>query len=589
LGDADDLRDLLDRIDGRGYKAYRDLRGAYALDGLDLHVDSVQGDPFAAPSKLRARLPMATAALPPELFAGRVRRIALADFLARRVYREISRLGGARRGSGKSGLLAVDAGGQEVLERTAVVLAEDWVEVRLEAGLPAAGRRVLGREAQALLLGDVPRVAQRGLMARHLDLDEARAFVECVENQEHIRAQLDELGLVAFVGDGAVLPRESGASDRPLGGAEAVPFVCPESLRVSVPLANAAPGPDGPRSELTGLGVRKGVTLVVGGGYHGKSTLLRALERAVYPHVPGDGREWVVSAPDLVKIRAEDGRRVERVDIEAFIGELPGGRATAAFSSDDASGSTSQAANIVEALEAGATGLLLDEDTSATNFMVRDARMQALVHAEHEPITPFLDRVRELYETAGVSTVLVMGGCGDYFDVADAVILMREYLPRDATAQAREIATRHPSQRRPETPAALAPATPRAPCPESFDASRGRRAVKIDAKSRDLILYGRDAIDLRGVEQLVDTSQTRAIGHAIHLATERSMDGETPLAVVLDALDALFDAEGLDALDPFHRPGQHPGNFARPRRFEIGAAINRLRTLRMRQRERVRG
>jgi predicted ABC-class ATPase len=584
VADADDLRDLLDRIDGRGYKAYRDLRGAFDLGGPVLHVDHVQGDPFAAPSRLRVRVPMERAALPRALFAGRVGRLALADFLARSVRREIGRLGAGRRGSGRSGLVSVDAGGQEVLERTAVVLADDFVEVRLQAGLPAAGRRVLGREAEALLLADIPRVAERGLEARHLDVDRARAFVECVENQEHVRAQLDALGLVAFVGDGAVLPRESGASDRPLRGPEVVPFASPESLRVRVPLAHPIPGPDGPCTELCGLGVRKGVTLVVGGGYHGKSTLLRALERAVYPHVPGDGREWVVSAPDLVKIRAEDGRRVEAVDIGAFIGDLPGGRSTAAFSSDDASGSTSQAANIVEAVGAGASGLLLDEDTSATNFMVRDARMQELVHKSDEPIIPFVDRVRELYASWGVSTVLVMGGCGDYLDVADAVIGMREYVPYDATAEAREVAARHASARRPEAPAPLPPVVPRVPEPGSFDASRGRRDVKIDARGLDVIRYGREPIELRGVEQLVDASQTRAIGHAIHLATQRLMDGEATLREVLDALDAFFESEGLDGLDPFHRPGQHPGNFARPRRFEIAAAINRLRTVRMHQR-----
>jgi len=293
LADADDLRDLLHRIDGRGYKAYRDLRGAFDLGGPVLHVDHVQGDPFAAPSKLRVRLPLTRAALSRDLFANPVRRLALADFLARRVQREIGRLGAGRRGSGKSGLVSVDAGGQQVLERTAVVLDDDYVEVRLEAGLPAAGRRVLGREAEALLLEDVPRVAERGLEARHLELEEARLFVECVENQEHVRARLEGLGLVAFVGDGAVLPRESGASDHPLRGAEAVPFASPESLRVQVPLLHPIPGPEGPRSELSGLGIPRGVSLVVGGGYHGKSTLLRAIERAVHPTCPAtDASGW---------------------------------------------------------------------------------------------------------------------------------------------------------------------------------------------------------------------------------------------------------------------------------------------------------
>jgi predicted ABC-class ATPase len=552
---SEDLRRTLIRIDGRGYKAYREIRGAFEFGRFTLYVDHVQGDPFASPSKLRARVPQSEAQIPARLFDGAVRRIACEDFLARRVRDTIRRGGAERRGSGKSGVIGVDAGRQEVLQRTAVVVTADWVEVRLHLGLPAAGRRVLGRQAEAMLFRDLPQIVERGLCWAQLPQEEARRFVDAVENQEQIREGLEKLGLIAFVGDSAILPRESGASDRPLRAA--------------------------------GMGIRRGVTLIVGGGYHGKSTLLRALERGVYPHIPGDGREWVVSARDLVKIRAEDGRRVEQVDISAFINDLPQGRSTCAFSSDDASGSTSQAANIVEAIEAGATGLLLDEDTSATNFMVRDARMQALVSARFEPITPFLERVREIYETLDVSTVLVMGGCGDYFDVADYVIAMREFRPFDATDQAKRIAAEQSSGRRVEVDSPMAGIAERIPLAQSFDPSRGRRDVKIDAKALDLILFGGDAIDLRCVEQLLDLSQTRAVGNAIHLAAERFMDGSATLRQVLGRLDELFDRSGLDELDPFHRAEQHPGELARPRRFEVAAAINRLRTVRMKQRPRA--
>ncbi|MDH3519521.1 MAG: ABC-ATPase domain-containing protein [Myxococcales bacterium] len=582
MGDANELRRILSRIDGRGYKAYRDLRGAFDLGSSTLYVDRVQADPFAAPTRIRVRIPAERASLPPSSLENRVRRLALADFLARRVRDATDQLGDRKRGSASSGLVRVDAGGQQVLERSAVAIADDWVEVRLEVGLPAAGRRVLGRQAEALLCGDVARVAERGLCAAHGPEGALREFVACVENQEDLRAQLDRLGLLAFVANGAVLPRESGRSDRPLRGDAVIPFAAPRSLEVELSLTHPMPGPEGPRRTLTGLGIPKGVTLIVGGGYHGKSTLLRALERAVYPHIPGDGREWVVSRPDLVKIRAEDGRRVACVDISGFISALPGGRRTDVFSSDDASGSTSQAANIVEAVEAGARGLLLDEDTSATNFMVRDARMQALIAKQHEPITPFLDRVRELYERQGVSSVLVMGGCGDYFDVADTVILMREYRPHDATREARSIARAQPSARRAELRDPLPVSPARIPRPDSIDASRGRREVKIDAKHIDLIVYGTEPIDLRCVEQLVDPSQTRAIGFAIHLAAERFMQADASLAEILEALEAFLDARGLDALEPFHRPELHPGNLARPRRFEIAAALNRLRTLEMR-------
>jgi predicted ABC-class ATPase len=572
----DELRRLLQRIDGRGYKAYRDLRGAFELREISLHVDHVQGDPFAAPSRLRLRVPMERARLPAAWFSSPVRRLALEDWLARRAAEAIHSLPG-RRGSGKSGVVRVDAGGQQVLARSAVRVCAEWVELRIEAGLPAAGRRVLGREAEALLCDDLPGLARRTLLCEALPSSSLEAFVDCIDDQEHVRAQLADLGLIAFVGDAAVLPRASGASDRPLERG-VIPFEAPATLRATVTLAH--PRPDGSR-DLVGLGVPRGVSLIVGGGYHGKSTLLRALERGVYPHVPGDGREWVVSAPGLVKIRAEDGRRVEGVDIRPYVRDLPGGRPTESFSSDDASGSTSQAANLVEAVEAGATGLLLDEDTSATNFMVRDARMQALVHPEEEPITPFSQRVRELFDTLGVSTVLVMGGCGDYFEAADRVIRMREFRAEDATDEAHRIAAADPRPR----PAAEHPLTAppaRVPLARSFDPSRGRREVKIDARARDAIAYGHETLDLRAVEQLVDWSQTRAIGHAIHLASQRFVDGRATLPEILDALDALLDADGLDVLDPFYRPGRHPGNYARPRRFEIAAAINRLRSLRVR-------
>jgi len=417
---------------------------------------------------------------------------------------------------------------------------------------------------------------------------EGRRFVECVENHRSIAERLDEKGLVAFVADGAILPRRSGVSDLPMTGDRVVPFSSPESLRVEMELPNPFDGPGGSQRRITGMGVPKGVTLIVGGGYHGKSTLLRAIEGGVYPRVPDDGREYVVADPDAVKVRAEDRRRVERVALQPFIDELPDGTDTAAFSTEEASGSTSHAAAIIEAVEAGATTLMMDEDTCATNLLVRDARMQALVAKTSEPITPLLDRVQELYQKLGVSTVMVMGGAGDYFDVADHVIMLERYTPRDATAEARRIAEELPTKRQTESehvpPMTL---SARAPQPNSIDPSRGNKAVKIDAPGRETLRFGEDTVDLRCIEQLADVSQTRAIGNALHVAAERFMGTERPLSEVLDRLDELLDSEGLDVLNPFNKPGkdgaQHPGRFVRPRRHEIAAALNRLRSLRVRR------
>ena len=578
---VDDLRKTLARIDGRGYKAYKDIQGSYAYPQFTLFVDYVQGDPFASPSKIRVRVPSAVAQIPPDLFSSRVRRIALQDFFIRGVHQTIRQVCQGSRGIGKSGMIAIDAGGQEVLERTAMVVTAQWIEARLSLGLPAQGRTVLGRQAEAMLCQEVPMIAERALQWKHVDQDRALAFVDCVDNQEAVRAQLDASGLVAFIADEAMLPRASGASDRPLSGENAKPFTVPDSLRVSLPIPHPVSQNGSTTQSLTGLGIPKGITLIVGGGYHGKSTVLRALERGVYAHVPDDGREYVVTTDHAVKIRAEDGRRIERVNISGFIDNLPYGQETVRFSTDNASGSTSQAASILEAVEAGATTLLLDEDTSATNFMVRDARMQALVHKDHEPITPFVDRVRELYEQQGVSTVLVMGGCGDYFDVADTVIMMQDYQAVDVTERAQRVAREFQTQRTIERTTPLANTEPRIPLRDSLDPSRGHREVKIDAKSVDAIVFGHEVIDVSGIEQLVDVSQTRAVGFALHLASRRFLDGQLGVNAVVQSLVRLLTEAGLDVLDPFRKDEHHPGNFARPRALEISAALNRLRTLRV--------
>jgi len=569
----EELRTLLEGIDGRGYKAYKDIEGEY-IDkrGFFLFIDHVQGDPFASPSKIRIRIPINKAKFPEELFKNRVRRIAFEDLIARKVKSVISPLKRVR-GTGKSGLIHIDSGKQEVLERTACKVAEDWIEIRIYIGLPAEGRRILSKEAEKIFFDQIPRIVKEALIWDSYDKDYARRFIECVENQEYIRDRLKEKGIVAFIKDGSILPRESGISQLPLK--DAIPFVSPPSLRVKFELPNPVDG----KREIFGMGIPEGVTLIVGGGYHGKSTLLQALERGVYPHIPRDGREYVVTIPTAVKIKAEDGRRIEKVDISPFISNLPMGIDTSSFGTENASGSTSQAANIMEAIEIGSELLLLDEDTSATNFMIRDIRMQQLVSKQNEPITPFIDRVRELYNRLGISTILVMGGCGDYFDVADTVIMMKKYLPYDVTSEAKEIAKAYPNRRIKEAEEFKRWEINRIPIKEGFDPLR-KNKIKIDAKDIDRIVYGKETIELKGVDQIVDISQARAIGMAIYLCSKRFMDNRRPLREILKEFEMLIDREGLDILDPHYRKERHPGSLARPRIFEIVAAMNRLRSAR---------
>jgi len=569
------LKQTLRRIDGKGYKAYKEIAGSYRMkDGSWLHIDHVQGDPFAAPSRIRVTASMAELRWPEEWYGETWRRIALEDFLARELAARLREEGCRSDGSGKSGMIAVDAPGQQVLPRTAVRVDAERVELRLSAGLPAAGRSIRGRAAEQLLAERIPELARRALRA--FDAGKLKAQLELADQQQAIRRYLRDSGYAAFVANGSILPRESGISDRPLRGKGVVPFRSPESLEITVPVPHREP--------LRGMGIKQGVTLIVGGGYHGKSTLLKALERGVYNHAPGDGREYVITDESAVKIRAEDGRSVTKTDISPFIGTLPFGRSTSRFSTEDASGSTSQAANIIEALEVGTSLLLLDEDTSATNFMIRDERMQRLVAKEKEPITPFVDKVRQLYEEHGVSTILVIGGSGDYFGAADCVIMMDEYAARDVTNEAQSIASTYGSGRSREGGDRFGTLRPRIVLPQSFDLARGGRE-KAEAKGLHTVLLGSEAIRLDQVEGLVDPSQTRAIAQMIRLLAKSGMDGSMTLREALDRLYARIESGGLDMVSPFGK-GKHPGDLALPRKHELAAAINRLRTLKVKDESR---
>ncbi|MEG4026733.1 MULTISPECIES: ABC-ATPase domain-containing protein [unclassified Microcoleus] len=602
------------QLDNRGYKAYKDIQGNYDFSEFTLIIDYVQGDPFASPSKFRVIVPPNIAQIPGELFNSRSREIALRDYLTRQFDKAAHTIS-SKCGTGKSGLIAVTRFGQEVLERTSAFIIssnrsdiEDLggVELRFAVGLPEGGRSILGRQAAEMLCEDIPQIVSNSLKYANLNSAECRRHVETVEDANWLRQQLAEKGLVAFVANGSILPRRTGVDNRPLLN-NAVAFQSPPSLKVEFNCPN--------RGLISGMGIPAGITLIVGGGYHGKSTLLRAIELGVYNRIPGDGREFVVANPAAVKIRAEDGRSVAGVDISPFINHLPQGRDTAQFYSENASGSTSQAANIIEVLEVGRRKfgnrfcngfngcqsdvrrkkeegrgneeqergkkegdlvpvLLVDEDTAATNFMIRDRRMQELIAKDKEPITPFIDKVKQLYADYGVSTILVMGGSGDYFDVADTVISMENFQAYNVTEKAKEIAKKYSISRAAEGGETFGEITQRVPIPASLDPSRGRRDVRVKVRDVDELAFGTEEIDLGAVEQIMDSGQLRAIAAAMVYAKQQYMDGKRTLSEIIDLVMADIEAQGMDILSPFPE-----GDFAMFRRFELAAAINRLRSL----------
>ncbi|KAJ1735265.1 hypothetical protein LPJ61_000639 [Coemansia biformis] len=582
-------------MDGKQYGQYKLLAGRrFDFGGFTLAFDKVQSDAFAPPSRIRVLVDQDMAQFPHTCISSKVRSVASGHFLSQQVHRALFRLQTDRAAHGraggwqsaKGGALAIDFPGQEVLERTSVLLSAAGVEARLTAGLPAAGRTILGDRAQRMLLDVLPQVVEQAMRFASIDGQAMRSVIQSAEDQEYLRAQLAPSNLVAFIGDGAVLPRSSGVSNLPLAAEAAVLFKSPASMRVSFELPN--------RGRVTGMGIPRGVTLVCGGGFNGKSTLLQAIERGVYNHVPGDGRELVVADATATKIKAEEGRSVCNTDIRAFIDNLPFGKDTRSFSTPDASGSTSMAASIQEAIEVNASALLFDEDTCATNFLIRDRRMQQLVPQDREPITPLVSRVRELWDEKGVSSILVIGGCGDYLDVADAVVAMHRYEPSDITARAKAIAR--------EMPAAIVkPAAAYGPVPartvvvprelagDKLPKAQTRWALSL-FPSRSLGSLPAPApgpqaagphesadepehhpeLDLSALDQLVSISQTRSIARIIHAAAQ------DPRCMTMSEL---LEEAGARPLDELCANGGVAGDLARPRGIEVALAINRLRCL----------
>ncbi len=564
------VKSQLERLNGRDYAAYQSLKGAYSYRRFRLHVDRIPKDPYAPPNTgvFRASVSRTDAGFPDEYFSSRTGRLAFQDFLARQFHSACSRLCPGRRGTGNSGLITIAEPGQQILERTSILADERSIEARFFFGFPASGRKVNARTAQTMLFDELPAIVESALFASSVDLDALERHVHISEDAEYLRGQLHGLGLVAFIADGSILPRSSGVDPRPLRAERVVPFSSPDSLRVSIDLPHSG--------SVCGMGVPKGVTLIVGGGYHGKSTVLRALELGVYNHIAGDGRELCVSLPTAVKVRAASGRSVTKTDISAFINNLPLRQNTTSFSTQNASGSTSQAAFVSEAIEAGAHVLLMDEDTCATNFMIRDGRMQELVAREQEPITAFIDRVRQIYEELGVSTILVMGGSGDYFDVADCVIQMAGFEPREVTKRALDIARVSSSQRVREGSERFVRPRERAPDGRGLDTRNQYGHSRIAARNARHLTFGKFDVDLSDVEQIAEAAQVQAIGHAIDYA-KRYMNCETPLREVVERVMDDIDRTGLDVLDP-----KYVGHLAAFRGLDLAATLNRIRGLEVR-------
>lgn len=579
-----DLIQLIRQIDRKSYGSYKILKGEYRFRDYILCIDHVQGDPFASPSRVRLKV-FNQGRMKKEYFCRRWRKTAAEDFILRLFWKNLNHMERESMGSGKSGMIGILKAGQEMLERTAVSISEAYFEVRLEIGFPAFGRTIAGDKMEEIVERKLPLLVQKTFLELAQHEPALTSQVGLSDNQEVIRRELKKRGCICFVADGSILPRESGVSEKP--HKNAVRFESPEEFRIHITLPFSedygmlpdvsrieADGKMEDSWEITGMGIRKGITLIVGGGYHGKSTLLKAIERGVYPHIEGDGREYVVTDASAVKLRAEEGRYICREDISQFINHLPNKTDTTCFSTENASGSTSQAANTLEAMAAGSKVFLIDEDTTATNFMVRDERMASLVAKEKEPICPFIHHVKALYDQSGISTVLVVGSSGEFFGLADTVLLMDEYHTKDVTAKAREIAGK------PEGTGNE---------PEKIQISRKERnengvkscpkqkkIEKVKSHAWDELLLDHSEIDLRYLEQIADPGQTRAIGFLMQLVLWKSADGKkSPVELAEELYQKLEKDSFLSVISEV----SGSGNLVLPRKYEFLACLLRYREL----------
>ncbi|MDE6816061.1 MAG: ABC-ATPase domain-containing protein [Lachnospiraceae bacterium] len=579
-----ELRTLLKSIDHRSYPAYKAMAGEWRFPGFLLVIDHVQGDPFASPSSLHVEIETARTGFPESFYEKDCTRTALQDFLTRQLSAQFERYNFKAKGSGKSGLLSVSRCGQEVLERSACEIRREKLIVRFQVGFPAFGRTIQAGELEKILFEFLPSCIENSLFYARLDKKRVEKCVFLAEDQEELRGILAREGLVCFVANGSILPRKSGISNLPLE--KSVPFTSPASMERTFRLPHYG--------DISGMAIPKGVTLIAGGGYHGKSTLLEAVQSGVYNHIAGDGREYVITDDTAVKLRAEDGRSIRNVDISLFINDLPNKKDTTSFTTADASGSTSQAAAVMESVEAGTRLLLVDEDTSATNFMVRDELMQRVISRDKEPITPFIERLRDLYEKAGISTIMVAGSSGAFFYTADHILLMDCYRAVDITQRVKSLCGEFPAPRLKAPEFTLPsfnrvfPVSARRTAADESAGGKGggerhrngrqdrggrHERKKIKTFGMESFSLDKENVNVHYLEQLADQEQTAALAYLLRFGLEQALDGRRNVRQAVQFMYDALEKKGWEALCSSYVPC----GLAKPRIQELFASLNRYR------------
>lgn len=556
---------ILQQIDGHHPSEYSRLTGDFDFTRFVLHNISIATlESGRSDSLFVLHVPQLIAGFPESLQSTPIRRTALEDYLVRkldeaaqRVFHQMSRGHGECR-------ISVARPGQKILPRSSVVMAEDYVEARVMIRLPVVSGAISADEVREIFFLQLPEVVNSALIHCYLDEKELAVFVSAMEDADAIRRDLVARGLVSFVATGSSLNRKVG-TDLPAGDTA--------RLEVAPELENTVATPN--FGALRGLTIPAGVTLVIGDNYSGRAELIAALAAGIYNHVPGDGRERVISVPDAVYVMADPGRSVQKVDISPFFvkNDDP---ALRQFTTTSATPAESLMAGVIEALHVGAQTLFFDESTAEPSFLAMDNGLSNLSEAWSGKMVSLSDRVRQIADELRVNVVVGACACSsEFIPVADTVLLIENYRVTDVTKKARELGlARSNRAARCDLP------TPNEPVrwviPSSLDPSLGREDAVIQTFGASRLQFGRTFIDLSSVPQIADDHQTMAIGLLLYHAKLHHLDDSRPVSAILDLLDQDLTQEGMDAITRDLR-----GDLARPRRFEVAAVLNRMSPLRI--------
>ena len=568
MKDRKEFYNILSEIDGKPFAEYERLLGDFDFARYVIKCMKIDAAHDAENPVFNIRIPQSIAELPGHLYDSPVRRTALEDYLTRNFCAVAGRIARFNESGWARRNIIIAEPGQKILPRTSVVVTKEYIDVRVRIALPykvyVSGERLVDAEmARRVFFEDMPETVSSSIFCCNLNLAEVEDFVNGMEDADRIRQTLSTLGLVSFVGEGSLLAREQ---DTDLPDYDQIaPFEVSEAAQTSIDVPNAG--------KVIGLGIPAGLTVVLGDAANGRKDFMSAIAAGVFNHIPGDGRETVITVSDAVQVATERGRSVQEVNITPFLSESESGN-PASYSTRAADSFISQAAATIEALEVGARVLIVDENTSSSAFLTTDARVAGLLGAT--PRASLAQRARQMVDELGIS--IVIGGenlVAEYIPVADTVLKVEDFQVTNITEEAKALNLAVP----PEAPAVnLSPMLGRSRwiMPSSIDAAVGSKDVVIEAIDLNAIRFGRSIIELDSVSQIADESQTLTLGLLLYYAKLRYMQEGYPLREMLDMIDRDLSSEGLGTISRELR-----GDLARPRRYELAAALNRLPTFRV--------